>query len=66
MRVGQTVAWTNADVITHTATQDQGAFNTGGISAGTASTPITMSTSGTFSYHCSIHPTMVGVLTVNP
>jgi plastocyanin len=63
-RVGQTVAWMNADTITHTATQDGGSFQTGNIAAGTTSTPIMMSSAGTFTYHCSIHPGMVGTLAV--
>lgn len=64
--VGQTVSWHNALGATHTATADGGGFNTGSIAAGATSTPITMSTAGTFAYHCSIHPSMVGTLTVNP
>ena len=63
-RVGQTVAWRNVDTITHTATQDGGSFQTGNIAAGVTSTPIMMSSAGTFTYHCSIHPGMVGTLTV--
>ena len=66
VKVGQTVAWKNADVITHTATANGGAFNTGNIAAGATSNPIMMSTAGSFDYHCSIHPSMVGTLTVTP
>lgn len=62
--VGQTVAWRNADVITHTATADGGQFDTGGIAPGSTSNPIAMTAAGTFGYHCSIHPTMVGTITV--
>jgi len=64
MRVGQTVSWMNTDTITHTATQDGGSFQTGNIAAGTTSTPIMMSSAGTFTYHCSIHPGMIATLTV--
>lgn len=66
VKVGQTVAWRNADVITHTATADNGSFNTGSIAPGSTSNPITMTTTGAFGYHCSIHPTMVGTLNVTP
>jgi plastocyanin len=66
MKVGQTVAWRNADTDIHTATQDQGKFNTNTVNRGTTSQPITMSTAGTFSYHCSFHPGMVASLTVTP
>jgi plastocyanin len=61
-KVGQTVAWRNADVIAHTATG--ASFDTGAISPGQTSAPIAFNTAGTFDYHCSIHPTMVGTLNV--
>jgi plastocyanin len=64
MRVGQTVAWKNADSIAHDATQDAGRFATTTVNAGATSAPITMSTAGTFTYHCTIHPGMVGTITV--
>ena len=64
VRSGQTVAWRNADSTAHTATADNGSFNTGTIAPGATSSPIGMSTAGTFSYHCTIHPTMVGSLSV--
>jgi plastocyanin len=65
-KVGQTVAWSNSDSITHAPTQDSNAFTTGDVPGGTTSAPIKMNTPGTFPYHCAIHPSMVGVLTVNP
>jgi plastocyanin len=61
-KVGQTVAWHNADSTAHTATGT--GFDTGAINPGQTSQPITFSTAGTFGYHCSIHPTMVGTLNV--
>ena len=66
VRVGQTVAWKNADSVTHTATANGGAFNTGNIAAGATSNPIAMTTAGSFAYLCTIHPSMVGSLTVTP
>ncbi|MGE5358833.1 MAG: cupredoxin family copper-binding protein [Bacteroidales bacterium] len=64
VKVGQTVAWQNSDSITHTATANSGAFDTGAIAPGSTSAAITMSTAGTFAYHCSIHPFMTGTLIV--
>ena len=64
MRVGQTVAWKNNDTTAHDATQDASRFQTGTVNAGSTSTPVTMSTAGTFAYHCTIHPGMVGTLVV--
>ena len=64
MRVGQTIGWHNADSITHTATQDSGGFNTGTLAAGATSAAMMMNTAGTFTYHCTIHPGMVGTVNV--
>lgn len=64
VQVGKTVAWHNADSLTHTATQDGGGFNTGNISGGATSAPITMNSVGAFGYHCNIHPSMTGTLNV--
>jgi len=65
VQVGQTVAWRNADSTPHTATADAGGFNTGNIAAGATSSPITMTTAGSFPYHCTIHGfAMAGTLTV--
>ena len=64
MNVGQTVAWKNNDTIAHDATQDASRFASGTLSAGATSSPVTMSTAGTFTYHCTIHPGMVGTITV--
>ena len=64
MRVGQSVAWHNSDSIAHDSTQDQGRFQTGTLNGGATSAPITMSTAGTFTYHCTIHPGMIGTITV--
>jgi plastocyanin len=62
---GQRVRWQNADAFSHTATADAGAFDTGSIPGGTSAT-ITAGPPGTFDYHCSFHPSMVGTLIVNP
>ena len=64
MRVGQSVAWHNGDTTAHDATQDAAGFATGSLNANATSTPVMMSTAGTFTYHCTIHPGMVGTITV--
>ena len=58
-----TVTWTNQDSVTHTVTSDTGAFNSGDLSSGQTFTH-TFTTPGTYSYHCSIHTYMQGVVTV--
>ncbi len=64
VKAGQTVAWHNADSVAHTATANSGAFNTGSIAPGATSAPVTMGSAGSFAYHCSFHPSMVGTLNV--
>jgi plastocyanin len=64
MKVGQTVAWKNNDTIVHDATQDAGKFGTGSLNAGATSSAIAMPAAGTFTYHCTIHPGMIGTITV--
>jgi plastocyanin len=62
--VGGTIAWKNNDSVAHTATSDNGSFDTGSIAPGATSAAITMSTAGTFTYHCQIHPGMVATVNV--
>jgi len=59
------VTWGNNDGTTHTITADGGAFNSGNIGGG-GTFSHTFTTPGTYAYHCSIHPTMVGSIVVNP
>ncbi len=56
---GQTVAWRNADSTTHHIVQDGGGFDTGNLAPGATSAAFAVG-SGTITYHCSIHPSMVG------
>jgi plastocyanin len=60
---GSTVTWTNSDAATHTVTDDSGAFDSGRLAPG-ASFSQTLDTAGTFTYHCEIHPQMVGTIVV--
>jgi plastocyanin len=64
-QVGQTVIWRNADTTIHTATANNGAFNTGLIVPG-GQASVVMQSAGNFNYNCSVHPTMVGSLSVSP
>jgi plastocyanin len=58
---GQTVVWHNVDTTTHHVVLNDGKLDTGNISAGRFSAPMTLPAAGP--YHCSIHPEMVGTLT---
>jgi plastocyanin len=60
---GGTVTWVNNDNTTHTSAADGGAFNSGNIAPG-GSFSQTFQSAGSFTYHCAIHPNMVGTVTV--
>jgi plastocyanin len=63
---GTIITWRNTDTGPHTATANDGTFDTGTIAAG-GSTTYTANTTGTFPYYCIIHGQMMtGTLIVNP
>lgn len=63
IQAGDTVTWTNADPVEHTATSTSGGWDTGLIAEG-ASASITFTEPGTYDYLCSPHPTMTGRIVV--
>ena len=60
---GTTVEWVNRDDVVHTATSDDGSWNSGAIEPG-ASWSATFEEPGIYSYHCGPHPYMRGTITV--
>jgi plastocyanin len=62
--VGTTVTWTNNDSASHTVTADDGSFKSGTLGNG-ATFSQTFATPGTFAYHCAIHSSMKGTITVH-
>ena len=65
LAVGSTVTWMNTTSISHTATSDTGAWNTGTLTPGGTSAATTFNTAGTFAYHCNFHPDMHGSVIVS-
>jgi plastocyanin len=63
INIGESVTWINHDPVGHTATSDTGAFDTGVI-APSGNKTISFAIAGTYAYHCSIHPTLKGTVTV--
>ena len=59
---GTTVRWSNSDSVQHTTTADGGAWN-GSLNGG-ATFDFKFPSAGTFTYHCTIHPNMVGTVVV--
>lgn len=60
---GSTVTWKNLDEEPHTVTSDAGLFRSGGIDEGD-DFRYTFTKPGVYKYRCSIHPQMVGTVTV--
>jgi plastocyanin len=66
VKSGTVVKWTNNDGASHTIVSDSGspvAFSSDSISSG-ASYSFTFTQPGTYTYHCSIHPSMKGTIMV--
>ena len=62
--VGDTVVWTDRDIVPHTATEDRaGGWEAGPIMGG-ESGMLVMRTPGTVRYACRFHPEMHGTLEV--
>jgi plastocyanin len=74
---GAVVRWVNNDIArddgyggtvggaTHNITSDDGSFPAGSLTPGNAF-EATFGAPGTYGYHCDIHPTMTGEVTVTP
>ena len=61
--VGTTVTWKNEDSINHTVTADDGTSFNVSVDAGKTAT-FTAPAAGTYKFHCNIHASMHGTLTV--
>ncbi|MEO8104821.1 MAG: plastocyanin/azurin family copper-binding protein [Candidatus Saccharibacteria bacterium] len=65
VKKGTTVTWTNNDSVNHTVTETDGLSGPKSSSLATGqSYTFTFTTAGAFHYNCSIHPNMVGTVTV--
>jgi plastocyanin len=65
VKVGAQVNWKNDDNIAHTATRE-GMFDNFISPMSAQGAPVTMTTAGTFAYHCKIHSNMNGTIIVQP
>lgn len=61
---GTTITWTNKDAVTHNVTSNPALFSSGGMVNGVTYS-FTFTDTGTFSYSCTIHPSMKGTVVVN-
>ena len=65
VHMGQTVMWRNNGPSMHTTTSDMGVWNSGTLGVG-ATFSQTFNSTGSFAYHCMIHPFMHGTVVVTP
>jgi plastocyanin len=63
VQTGGKVIWQNEDTAPHTATADDGSFDTGTLERGKLKSE-TFKQAGTYPYFCEIHPTMHGTVEV--
>jgi len=63
VRIGTRVTFTNRDASAHTVTADGGLFNSRDLASG-QSFSFTFMSRGSFAYHCRIHPSMTGTVSV--
>src|SRR5262245_40942331 len=57
------IVWTNNGQFKHTTTSDTGLWDSGDLTAGMTFS-VTFTQTGTFAFHCSIHPFMTGTIHV--
>jgi plastocyanin len=63
VQAGGKVIWQNMDSAPHTATADDGSFDTGALEEGKLRSE-TFKRAGIYAYHCEIHPEMQGKVEV--
>ena len=63
VKPGGAVTWTNNDSVAHTITGNAGEFDSGSVAPG-ATYSHTFDKAGSFSYHCTVHPSMTAKVTV--
>ncbi len=63
-KVGDVITFSNKDAAPHTASLDDGSCSTGTISPG-SSDGLTFTAAGTYAFHCKIHSSMHGTITVS-
>jgi plastocyanin len=58
--MGDTVAFKNNDVTTHHIVLDNGTADLGNLAPGATTSTITVSGTAALTFHCTIHPSMIG------
>jgi plastocyanin len=63
--LGSTVTWTNLDGVAHTVTADDGSWGSSMLGQGGTYSHV-FTSPGSYTYHCAIHPYMMGTVVVTP
>ena len=61
--VGTTISWVNNDNTSHTSSADGNQWSSGNIAPG-GRFNFTFASAGRYTYHCQIHPNMIGTIVV--
>ena len=64
-KVGDVITWTNQDSVPHKVALDDGSCTmSSNIPPGGGKASLVFSTPGTFPFHCTVHPSMKGTITI--
>ena len=63
-KVGDVITWTNADPVPHRVGLDDGSCTMSSPIPGGGKASLVFSTPGTFPFHCTVHPSMKGTITI--
>ena len=64
-KVSDVITWTNSDAAAHRVALDDGSCSMSGrIAGGGGTASLVFSVAGTYPFHCSIHPSMKGTITI--
>jgi plastocyanin len=63
--VGDVITWTNSDAVPHAVALDDGSCSMAGNIPGGGTRSLVFSVAGSFPFHCSVHPSMKGTITIS-
>jgi plastocyanin len=64
-KVGDVITWTNSDSAPHRVALDDGSCTMSSNIPGGGKASLVFSVPGTYPFHCSVHPTMKGTITIS-
>jgi plastocyanin len=64
-KVGDVITWTNQDTVPHKVALDDGSCQMSANISGGSKASLVFSAAGTYPFHCSVHPSMKGTITIS-